>query len=249
MNSVRKEASDISKQREQELLLFQKIAKIEFRKFELLNEAFTHSSFANENKVNNVKDNERLEFLGDSVLSIVVSDWLFKNIDGDEGEYTRIRSFVVSEDALYSIAKELTVDNYIRVGKGEEFTGGREKKAILADCMEAIFAAYYLDQGFEKVRQFILRMVVPAIQEVLSNKHKKDYKTMLQEYVQKHYKLVPDYRLIKTEGPDHNQKFYFSVIFKDKEYGPASGHTKKDAEQNVAKLAWKSLGSNKNPVN
>lgn len=222
--------------------MFEKISHLHFDDLTLLDNAFTHSSYANECKDQAVSDNERLEFLGDSVLSICVSDYLYRNFHANEGEYTRIRSFVVSEDALAAIAKSLSVDNYIRIGRGEEYTGGRDKKAILADCMEAIFAAYYLDQGFEAVKEFILGLLVPAIRKVLENKHKKDYKTLLQEFVQKKFKTIPMYTLVKSDGPDHDQKFYFSVSFNHETYGPMEGHSKKDAEQNVAKLAWDALG-------
>lgn len=222
--------------------MFEKIASIHFEDITLLDTAFCHSSYANENKHLNISDNERLEFLGDSVLNLCVSDYLYRSFECDEGEYTRIRSFVVSEDALAEIAKNLTVDNYIKIGKGEEFTGGRDKKAILADCMEAIFAACYLDQGLDAARRFILRLVVPAIHKVLENKHKKDYKTLLQEFVQKKYKTIPIYEFVKSDGPDHDQRFYFTVSFSKEKFGPMEGHSKKDAEQNVARFAWESLG-------
>ncbi|MDD3163499.1 MAG: ribonuclease III [Sphaerochaetaceae bacterium] len=232
----------ISEQRMEELLLFEKISKLHFDDISLLDTALTHSSYANENKSLNVSDNERLEFLGDSVLSISVSDYLYRTFHCNEGEYTRIRSFVVSEDALAAIAKDLSVDNFILVGRGEESTGGRDKKAILADCMEAIFAACYLDKGFEAVKEFILSLLVPEIHRVIENKHKKDYKTLLQEYVQKKFKTIPTYTLIKSDGPDHDQKFYFKVAFHNQTFGPMEGHSKKDAEQNVAKHAWEQLG-------
>ena len=242
MTAEDSKAPFISETRKGELYLFQKLNGLHFDDISLLETALTHSSYANENKGQNVSDNERLEFLGDSVLGVSVSDYLYKNYLCDEGEYTRIRSFVVSEDALASLAKTLTVDNYILIGKGEECTGGRDKKAILADCMEAIFAAYYLDQGFEAAKDFILSLLIPAIHSVVKNKHKKDYKTLLQEYVQKKFKTIPTYTLIKSDGPDHDQKFYFKVAFHNQTFGPMEGHSKKDAEQNVAKHAWEQLG-------
>ncbi|MCR5761589.1 MAG: ribonuclease III [Sphaerochaetaceae bacterium] len=235
----------IPEDRKRELLLFQKNAGISLNNLSLLDNAFTHSSYANEAKSSGIKDNERLEFLGDSVLSVVVSGYLYENTSGDEGEYTKIRSYVVSEDSLSEIAHKLNVDKYILIGKGEELTGGRNKKAILADCMEAIFAAVYIDKGFDYIKTFILKLLVPQINEVLSNKHKKDYKTMLQEYVQKKYKKVPKYTLIKTEGPEHDQVFYYMVEFQGKQFGPAGGKNKKEAEQNVAKLCWTELNPDK----
>lgn len=240
-----KKAPVFPDERKKELLLFQKNAGISINDISILDNAFTHSSYANESRNHDIKDNERLEFLGDSVLSLVVSSYLFSNNAGDEGEYTKIRSYVVSEESLSQVAHSLNVDRYLLIGKGEEMTGGRTKKAILADCMEAIFAAVYLDRGFEYVKAFILRLLLPNIQEVLSNKHKKDYKTMLQEYVQKKYKKVPSYSLCKTEGPEHDQIFYYTVEFQGRKFGPAGGRNKKEAEQNVAKLCWNELGLDK----
>lgn len=235
-------APEIPASRMKELLLFQKANGLHFKDVYLLNNAFIHSSFANESKNKNVKDNERLEFLGDSVLSVVVSQWLYLNLNVNEGECTRIRSFVVSEDSLSKIAMQTGVNQYIKIGKGEEMSGGRTKKAILADCMEAIFAAIYLDKGFQEASDFILKLLIPEIEDVISNKHRKDYKTMLQEYVQKTYKIVPSYKLEKTTGPEHDQKFWVSVEFKGKKFGPACGHNKKDAEQETARMAWSELG-------
>lgn len=242
---INRKAPDFPEDRMKELLLFQKKAGISINNITILENAFIHSSYANEVKDHSIEDNERLEFLGDSVLSLVVSGYLFENTNGNEGEYTKIRSFVVSEDSLSKAALELDVDKYILIGKGEEITGGRTKKAILADCMEAIFAAVYLDKGFEYAKTFILRLLIPSINDVLSNKHKKDYKTMLQEYVQKKYKKVPTYTLIRTEGPEHEQTFFYTVDFHGRKFGPAGGKNKKEAEQNAAKLCWTELGFEK----
>ncbi|MFA7371461.1 MAG: ribonuclease III domain-containing protein, partial [Sphaerochaetaceae bacterium] len=147
----------ISLERKKELSLFQKLAFIKFKDLSLLNLAFCHRSYANESS-DEIDNNERLEFLGDSVLGVVVSAWLFTHLpDMDEGDFSRIRSFVVSEESLAEIAKNLRVDNFILIGKGEEFSGGRNKKALLADCMEAIIGAYYLDSGFRASVDFIER--------------------------------------------------------------------------------------------
>lgn len=239
-----KKAPFIPADRIKELLLFQEHAGLKFKNLELLNNAFVHSSYANEDKKKEIVDNERLEFLGDSVLSISVSDYLYNILPGDEGDCTRIRSFVVSEQCLSKIAKNLNVDRYLLMGKGEEQTGGRQKKAILADCLEAIFASVYLDKGFSEAKAFVLKYLIPEIDEVLANRHNKDYKTLLQEYVQKRYKKVPTYTLEKSSGPEHDQVFYFSVEFQNKKFGPVMGHNKKEAEQAVAKLACEQLGLN-----
>jgi ribonuclease III len=239
-NKVTK-APEIPNERMKELLFFQESIGIKFKDISILNNAFIHSSYANEVKNEKIADNERLEFLGDSVLSIVVSKWLYDNLTGDEGDCTKVRSAAVSEDSLSIVAKKLELDRYIIIGKGEEHTGGRFKKAILADCTEAVFAAIYLDQGMEVVRNFILSNLMPIIEDIINNKFKRDYKTLLQEYVQKRYKKVPEYTLIKSVGPEHDQIFYYTVTFHGKVFGPEGGHNKKDAEQNVAKLAWEQL--------
>lgn len=232
----------ISEKRMKELLFFQQSNGLCYKDISLLDNAFIHSSFANEVKGHAVKDNERLEFLGDSVLSISVSEWLYNNLGVNEGECTRIRSLVVSEAALSEIALNLGIDRYLMMGHGEELTGGRQKKAILADCMEAVIASVFLDQGFEAAKAFVLRNVLPIMEKVLENRYRKDYKTALQEHVQKLYKRVPAYNMTGSFGPEHDQTFYYTVSFEGKTYGPATGHNKKDAEQNVAKLALEQLG-------
>jgi len=231
----------ISAERKKELQLFEKHIGIRFRKLELLNLAFSHRSFANENG-GEIDNNEKLEFLGDSVLGLVVSEYLYLTLsDKAEGDLARIKSFVVSEDSLADIAKSIKVDNFILIGKGEEYSGGRSKKAILADCMEAIIGAYYLDSGFKASKNFILKYLVPEINKVLENKHRKDYKTLLQEYVQKKFKSYPRYSLVKKTGPDHNRTFWISVHIDGKDYGPGQGKNKKEAEQNAAGVAYRTL--------
>ena len=235
---------NITNERRKELLLFQKNAMIRFRKLDFLNLAFCHRSFANEYP-ENIDNNEKLEFLGDSVLGLVTSDYLFMNLPNKaEGDLARIKSFVVSEDSLDIIARNIKVDNYILIGKGEEYSGGRTKKAILADCMEAIIGAYYLDSGFKLARTFILTHIVPEINKVLLDKHKKDYKTLLQELVQKMYKCYPKYNLVKKTGPDHDKTFWIEVKINNQTFGPGKGKNKKEAEQIAAGLAYKKLYKN-----
>ena len=235
--TIEMKAPFLSEDRKRELSFFQSEADLSFDDIMLLDNAFIHSSFANEVRSREVSDNERLEFLGDSVLSVVVSEWLYDNLDGDEGECTRVRSLVVSEDALLEVAQKLQLDRYLKVGHGEEISGGRKKKAILADCTEALFAAVYLDKGFEDAKSFILKQLLPIIDKVVNDDYRKDYKTALQEYVQKRYKKVPVYTMTGAEGPEHDQTFSYTVSFHNMTFGPAKGHNKKDAEQNVAKLA------------
>jgi ribonuclease III len=172
------DAPPVSSDRKKELQLFEKHVGIRFRKLDFLNLAFSHRSFANEHGAG-VDNNEKLEFLGDSVLGLVVSEYLFAILpDKAEGDLARIKSFVVSEESLSEIARKIKVDNYILIGKGEEYSGGRNKKAILADCLEAIIGSYYLDSGFKAARSFVLKYLIPEINKVMENRHKKDYKTL-----------------------------------------------------------------------
>jgi len=231
----------LTRERKSELLAFQKEAQIRFRSLELLNLAFIHRSCANEDP-SHAYNNEKLEFLGDSVLGMVVATELYGLLaDRAEGELARVKSYVVSEAALSGFAKGLRVDRYLLLGKGEEQSGGREKKAILADAMEAIIGAYYLDQGFEAASRFVLGLVDPEIRKVLQNRHAKDYKTILQEYVQKYHRGYPKYLLERKTGPDHDRTFWISCEVTDVVYGPSAGKNKKEAEQSAAKEAYEAI--------
>jgi len=229
----------ISQSRKKELLLFQSHAELRFRKLDFLNLAFCHRSYANETQ-EDVDNNEKLEFLGDSILGLVASEYLYYLLpDKAEGDLARIKSFVVSENTLSIVARKIKIDNYILIGRGEEYSGGRNKKAILADCVEAIIGAYYLDSGIKAVRTFILTHIVPEIMKVIENKHDKDYKTLLQEFVQKKYKTYPKYKMLKKTGPDHDRTFLVEVKIKDRTFGPGEGKNKKAAEQSAASIAYK----------
>ena len=231
-------------QRKRILRDFEVRAGIRFRNPDLLNQAFAHRSWANETQEES-ENNERLEFLGDSVLGLVTAEYLYTELpDRPEGDLARIKSFVVSEDSLAEIALILGVDLVVLIGKGEENSGGRKKKAILADAMEAIIGAYFLDSGFKNARKFVRTILAPQIQRVLENKHKKDYKTLLQEYVQKRFRSYPKYQLDKRTGPDHDRTFWMNVVIDEKTYGPGKGKNKKGAEQNAAKIAYQALVTN-----
>ena len=237
----------VSEERRRELYLFEKHANIRFKNLRLLNLAFCHRSFANEN--GDVDNNEKLEFLGDSVFGLVVCEYLYREFpEKNEGELARIKSFVVSEASLESIARELKVENFILIGRGEEYSGGRSKTAILADCMEAIIGAYFLDSGLKSVRSLIRRLVVPEIEKVIEDRHKKDYKTLLQEHVQKEFKSYPRYLLEKKTGPDHDRTFWVSVKFEGKQYGPGKGKSKKEAERAAAGIAYHCITTNKHKI-
>lgn len=224
--------------RKKELQSFEREAGIRFRRHDLLNLAFCHRSYTNEHQEQN-DNNEKLEFLGDSILGLVVSDYLFNSLpDKVEGDLARIKSFVVSEESLAELAVPLNIDKYLLIGKGEENSGGRLKKAILADAMEAIFGAYFLDVGFKEAARFILTLLIPQIDKVLENKHKRDFKTLLQEYCQKSFKTYPKYSVIKNSGPDHNKTFWIEVSVNNATYGPGMGKNKKEAEQKAAEEAY-----------
>lgn len=231
----------IDQERKKELKLFQKLAGIRFKSDKLLNLAFAHRSYANEIP-GETENNEKIEFLGDSVLGLIVSEYLFINLkDKTEGDLAKIKSFVVSEDILAVVAKKIRVDNYILIGKGEEYSGGRSKKALLADAMEAILGAYYLDSGYTAVREFVLRLLLPEIDKVVEDRHKKDYKSLLQELVQKKYKAYPRYSVIRKTGPDHDKTFIIEVSINNESYGKGMGKNKKEAEQQAAGIAYNKL--------
>jgi ribonuclease-3 len=213
-----------------------------------LNLAFSHRSFANE-QGGAVDNNEKLEFFGDSVLGLVVSEYLLGVLqDRSEGEMAKVKSFVVSEDSLEGIARALRLDNFILIGRGEEYSGGRSKKTLLADALEAIIGAYYLDSGFKAAHDFVERLLAPEIHKVLEDKHRKDYKTLLQEYAQKRFRSYPRYRVVQRKGPDHNRIFAIEVSIDNRSFGPGEGKNKKEAEQAAAGIAYEALVNRKPPA-
>lgn len=223
---------------------FQERLKISFNNVSLLDSSLTHRSFLNEvNQAETITHNERLEFLGDSVLGQVVASLLYFKLDGrPEGELARIKSIVVSEQTLAPLAMTLGIAEALRLGRGEELSGGRTKKALLADALEALIGAVFLDQGYEAAQRFVACLLESSIDEAISGKSK-DYKTVIQEYAQKFYKELPQYFLEKTEGPEHDRLFWVSCKVGKKKYGPRKGKTKKEAEQVVAEDIYSSLKS------
>lgn len=238
----------IDKTRKQELLCFQRTIKCKFKNIALLDLAFHHRSSSNEH-TGYPFNNERLEFLGDSVLGMIVAEMLYTRYpEKAEGELAKIKAAVVSEDALSAIALSLTIDKYMILGHGEEMSGGRKKKAILADALEALIGAVYLDSGLQSAYRFVLDAISEYLDLVVQNKHRhRDYKSQLQEYVQRHYKIIPKYELLNISGPDHSRLFTVSVMIRNKQYGTASGKSKKEAEQAAAETAWNVL-QQENPV-
>lgn len=224
----------ITSQRKSQLLYFCKQVDIKFKNLSLLEQAFHHRSITNERK--GEQNNERLEFLGDSVLGMVTAAYLYNNLDNPEGDLAKIKSSVVSEKALAPIAVTLGIDKLLVLGHGEELSGGRQKPAILADCMEAIIGAYYLDSGYKAAEKYVLSFIIPEITKVCTF-GMKDFKTLLQEKYQKTNKACPVYELVKKTGPDHAQMFEVVVHLGNTTYGPAKATTKKEAEQLCAKIA------------
>lgn len=218
----------------------EEILHIEFNNKELLKIAITHSSYANQK---NIEYNERLEFLGDSVLQIIISEYLFLNYkDKTEGELSKKRALIVCENSLFKVANTWDLGDYIFMSKGEEITGGRTRVSILADCVEAIIAAIYLDKGINIAKNFVLTNFNIIIQMAMKNQIILDYKTRLQEVLQKNGDVDIKYDLLKYEGPPHRRKFYISVVFNGALKGEGSGFSKKEAEQDAAQTALKSIG-------
>lgn len=210
-----------------------------FENFDLLVNAMTHSSYANEHHISYTGNNERLEFLGDAVLEVTSSEFLFhKYPDLPEGKLTKKRASMVCEPTLALCAREIPLGDYLLLGKGEEATGGRKRDSIVSDAMEALIGAIYLDGGFANAKEFINRFVLKDIE----NKQLfYDSKTTLQEIVQGQFEEDVRYVLVKEEGPDHNKSFYVEAILGEKVLGQGCGHTKKAAEQKAAYCAIKKL--------
>ena len=210
-----------------------------FRDRSLLSEALNHSSYANEHRSAEVSSNERLEFLGDSVLGFVTAEFLFKTYGKlPEGDLTRIRAALVCEQSLYEVAKFLGLGQYLKLGKGEEAGGGRQRQSILADATEAVFAAVYLDGGMERVRELICRVL---LSRATAAEERRDYKTTLQEIVQRRSGQVLTYHMVDESGPDHNKTFLFQARLNGAPVGQGRGHSKKEAEQAAARDALEKL--------
>ncbi len=222
---------------------FEELIGYKFRDRKLLINALSHSSYANETK-NPGGSNERLEFLGDSVLSVVVSDYLYKHLHSvAEGDLTKLRASLVCEKSLHVFAQRIRLGEYILLGKGEENTGGRERPSILADAFEAVIAAVYLDGGIEAARKHILHFIPNDLVHGAKMAFG-DFKTVLQEVVQKNPEEKVEYVLIGEEGPDHNKRFVVEVMLNSQVIGKGRGRSKKDAEQLAAKEALELMGYN-----
>ena len=208
--------------------------QIKFANMSLLQQAFTHRSYLNEVKAA-LESNERLEFLGDAILSFLVSQYLYSRYpQHPEGILTSMRSNVVKTETLASIAKGLNFGEYLCLSKGEEKGGGRQNASLLADTFEAFIGAVYLDQDLAHVRQFLQKQLFVQIEKILQKEQHSDYKSRLQEIVQETSKISPSYKVIKTLGPDHDKKFWVQVIINGKEDEVGQGKSKQEAEQMAA---------------
>ena len=206
-----------------------------FRCKEQLQAALYHSSYANEHRCCGVSSNERLEFLGDAVLGLVTADYLYhKHPDLPEGDLTRMRAALVCEESLYEVAQSLGLGNELRLGKGEEAGGGRQRASILADATESVFAAVYLDGGLEAARALIHRVLLDKERETDVEERRRDYKTELQELVQRRSNQTLQYELVSASGPDHAKVFTSRVLLNGQPIGKGQGHSKKEAEQAAA---------------
>ncbi len=205
---------------------------------ELISEALTHKSFHHENPEKAPLYNERLEFLGDSVLGLAVVEYLYKSYKNySESTMAKIKSYLVKESVLSDIASEISLGAYLRLGKGEEETGGREKKSLLADALEAVFGAVYIDGGYKNARDVILRLMMDKIDRAVSSEQFFDFKTDLQEESQTKFGILPQYKIVKQEGEEHKKMFTVDVFIGGSKFGSGTGRSKKEAETIAAKEA------------
>lgn len=212
---------------------FEKVINYTFKNIEFLKQAFVHSSFSYENSL--PFNNERLEFLGDAVLELVISEYLYKEFTRiSEGNLTKIRASIVCESSLASVARKLRLGNFLKLGKGEELTGGRDRDSILSDALEAVFGAIYLDGGFQCVQALVISLLGSEMQSTASNLNFRDYKTTLQETIQKTSQKPLTYSIVKESGPDHNKLFTAQVFHSNILLGTGNGKSKKEAEQSAA---------------
>lgn len=241
----------ITKERERELADIERKLGISFLNKALLNQALTHSSYAHEMRQKGVYDNERLEFLGDAVLKLVISEYLYNRFPGyAEGELTKIRATAISDETLAMIAGRLRIGMYILLGGNEKRSGGRERKSNLANAFEALLGAIFLDGGLGKSRDLIIDFLRSEIDKISVEGFIKDYKSALQELVQKKGWGLPSYIVLKEAGPKHKKVFFMEARIKGKVFGEGKGLNKKEAEQEAAKRAYEKLVSPKkqNPL-
>lgn len=232
----------VTREEKKQLKRFEKNLAYSFRRKHWLKHALTHKSFANEQRLPPTLHNERLEFLGDAVLELVISDLLMEEYpDSPEGEMSKIRASIVNETTLTQVANSLELGDFLYLGKGEDMGGGRKKPSLLSDAMEAVFGAIYLDRGFKKAYKVIRNLALDLFEQLGTEGFYKDYKTLLQERAQELFRTVPRYKLLKEIGPDHAKIFEVVINIKGQDWGEGRGKSKKNAEQNAAKSALNNL--------
>ncbi len=220
--------------------------KLSVKDLSKFDQAFYHSSYINESS-NVQEDNEKLEFLGDAVLALITVEFLYNRFpDKNEGDLSRLKSMLVSANALSSFAQEIELSRYLLLGRGEEQSGGKMRFSLLADTFEAVLGALYLDSGIKQVRKFILPLLEGYLEKIEKKEHVRDYKTSFQLHVQQKFKTIPIYKTVKESGPDHAKIFFVEVIINNKVCGKGKGKSKKNAQQNAAKKAIEEMGFENN---
>lgn len=215
---------------------------VSFRQKSLVEHAFVHSSYCNESADFECASNERLEFLGDAVLNLVVTDVLYQDFpELSEGELTEIRASLVCRDTLAQLASSLRLGDWLLLGRGEELSGGRAKPGNLANAMEALIGALYLDQGLARARRFVLRQLKSELEKTKAGKAPPNYKALVQELIQAQRKPTPVYRVVEAAGPDHSKQFTVEILVDGEALGRGAGGSKKVAESQAAKAAWEKL--------
>ncbi len=223
----------------------QKNLGISFLQESLLEQAFVHSSYSNENPDFAWPSNERLEFLGDAILNFIVTEKLYEEFPKlTEGELTELRASLVCRDTLAELASSLKLGDWLLLGRGEEANGGRTKASNLANAMEALVGALYLDQGLDKARRFILRQLKPELGKIKTGKTTPNYKALVQEFIQGQKRPTPVYRLVEATGPDHSKQFTAEIVVEGEALGRGTGRSKKVAESQAARAAWEKLRCN-----
>jgi ribonuclease-3 len=219
--------------------------KISYHQESLLEQAFVHSSYLNENPNFDQPNNERLEFLGDAILNFIVAEKLYEEFPQlPEGKLTEIRASLICRDTLAELASSLNLGDWLLLGQGEEVNGGRTKASNLANAMEALIGALYLDQGLTKAKKFILRQLKPEMEKIKAGKTTPNYKALVQELVQGQKRPTPVYRLVEATGPDHSKQFTAEILVGGEALGRGTGKSKKDAESQAARAAWEKLRCN-----
>ncbi|OGY23632.1 MAG: ribonuclease III [Candidatus Woykebacteria bacterium RBG_13_40_7b] len=224
-----------------DLAELEKNINIKFKNKDLLRNAFIHRSYLNENSKEKLPSNERLEFLGDSVLSLVTSEYLYQKYeDRSEGDLTSFRASLVNSQALSKVAGKLGLGNHLYLSRGEEGTGGRSRQYLLANTLEALIGALYFDQGIKVAEKFIKKHILVYLNEIISNESYRDFKSRLQELAQEKHGITPTYKVLAEEGPDHAKKFTLGVMLQSKLLASGNGKSKQEAEQRAAQEALES---------